>query len=53
MRDIFAIATLIVTGVIVADVLANPKGVAAAGSALNQTLATSFTAMLGKVPGSK
>jgi len=48
MRDFWAIATLVVTGVIIADVLANPKGVAAAGSALNQTLQTSFNAMLGK-----
>lgn len=50
MKDVFAIGTLIVIGVIIADVLTHPAGTQAAGSALNQTLKTSFTAMLGSVP---
>lgn len=50
MNQVFAIATLIVLGVIVADVLTHPAGVTAGGQALNSTLKTSFTAMLGSVP---
>lgn len=51
MNQFFAIATLIVGGVIVADVLSHPDGVTAGGTALNNTLVTSFTAMLGSIPG--
>ena len=50
MKDFWAIASLVVVGVIVADVLTHPSGVTAGGTALNKVLATSFTAMLGSVP---
>ena len=47
MARIAAIATLIVTGVIIADVLTHPGGVAAASSGVNQIAGTSFNALLG------
>ena len=47
MARIAAIATLIVTGVIIADVLTHPGGVAAASSGINQIAGTSFNALLG------
>lgn len=50
MNQILGVVTLIVGGVIVADVLTHPAGVTAGGTALNNTLKTSFTAMLGTVP---
>lgn len=49
-KDIAAIATLVVSGVIVADVLAHADAVKAAGGVLVSVLRTSFTAMLGTVP---
>lgn len=51
MNKFWAVGTIVVVGVIVADVLTHPQGTQAAGAALNQTLATSFAAMLGNVPG--
>lgn len=50
MKDILAIGSLIVMGVIAADVLTHPAGTQAAGGALNSILKTSFSAMLGSVP---
>jgi hypothetical protein len=47
MGRIFALATLIVTGVIVADILTHPGGVAAASSGINTLANSSFTALLG------
>ena len=44
------IVTLIVIGVIVADVLIHPQGVKAAGAAINSTLKNTYSAMLGKAP---
>jgi len=49
-KDFAAIATLVVSGVIVADVLAHGDAVKAAGGVLVSVLRTSFTAMLGTVP---
>lgn len=49
-KDLAAIGTLVVMGVIVADVLAHPDGVKAGGNVLTNVLGTSFTAMLGSVP---
>lgn len=50
MNQVFAIATLIVVGVIVADVLTHPAGVQAGGNALIGVLKPSFSAMLGSAP---
>lgn len=47
MGRIFAIATLIVTGVIIADILTHPRGVEAASNGFNQLAASSFNALLG------
>lgn len=49
-EKIFAFLTLIAGGVIIADLVGHADGVKAAGSALNNILVTSFTAMLGSVP---
>lgn len=40
--------TLALIGVIIADVLANPKGVAAFGTQANNVLKSTYRAMLGK-----
>jgi hypothetical protein len=53
MKEIFAIGTLVVIGVIVADVLTHPKGVAAGGTVLNGILTTSFASILGSIPNGK
>jgi hypothetical protein len=50
MRGIFGIATLILSGIIVATLVTNPAGVQAGGTALNNVLATSYAAMLGYNP---
>lgn len=47
MGRIFALATLIITGVIVADILTHPTGVAAASSGINSLASSSFSALLG------
>lgn len=47
MRGFWAMGTLVLVGIIVADLLIHPQGVTAAGNATNQILATSFGAMLG------
>lgn len=45
-----AFATLALVGVIIADVLIHPQGVKAFGSAVNTTLKSTYSAMLGKAP---
>lgn len=47
MGRVFAIATLVITGVIIADILTHPSGVAAASSGFNQLASSSFSALLG------
>jgi len=48
MRGFWGIATLALSGVIIADLLANPQGVKAAGDSLDNILRTTFGAMLGR-----
>ena len=50
MKELFAIGTLVVLGVIAADVLTHPTGVTAGGKVLNNILTTSFASILGTVP---
>lgn len=50
MNNVFALATLVVLGIIAADVLTHPQGVNAAGTQLNRLTKSSFTALLGNVP---
>jgi len=50
MRGTIGIVTLILAGVITANLAVNYKGVVAGLGALNQILATSYTAMLGQAP---
>lgn len=50
---IIGLAGLIVVGVIVADLIANPKGTTAAGNAINQLATTSVSGLLGTVPGNR
>ena len=47
MGRVFAIATLVITGVIIADILTHPTGVNAASSGFNTLANSSFTALLG------
>lgn len=47
MGRVFAIATLVITGVIIADILTHPSGVAAASTGINQLATSSFNALLG------
>lgn len=47
MGRLAAIATLIVTGVIIADILTHPSGVQAASSGINTLASSSFNALLG------
>lgn len=48
MKGFWSIATLAFAGVILADILANPQGVNAGGTQLNNILGTTFGAMLGR-----
>jgi hypothetical protein len=50
MGRVFAIATLVITGVIIADILQNPDGVRAASQGFNTLASSSFSALLGKAP---
>jgi hypothetical protein len=50
MRGVLGIATLVVGGVIVANLTTNWKGVVAGGQVLNNILATSYAGMLGYNP---
>lgn len=47
MRGFYSLATLVLVGVILADMFIHPDGVTAAGNATNQILGTSYGAMLG------
>lgn len=48
MGRIFSIATLVVTGVIIADILTHPDGVRAASEGFNTLASSSFNALLGQ-----
>lgn len=50
MKGFWGIATLALTGIIIADLMANPDGVRQAGQSLDAILRTTFSAMLG-APG--
>lgn len=50
MQDVFAIATLVVFGIMAADVLTHPAGVNAAGAQLNSLTKTAVSGLLGSVP---
>ena len=50
MKDLFAIATLVVLGIMAADVLTHPAGVNAAGTQLNALVKSASSALLGSVP---
>lgn len=47
MRGFWGALTLILSGIIVADLVANPDGVKAGGSALHNLIVPTFSAMLG------
>jgi hypothetical protein len=47
MGRLFSIATLIITGVIIADILTHPGGVRAASEGINTLASSSFSALLG------
>lgn len=47
MTQFWGAVTLVLTGVILADILTHPAGVMQAGNSLNQNLQTTFGAMLG------
>lgn len=47
MGRIFSIASLVIVGVIIADILTHPKGVTAASAGVNQLAQSSFSALLG------
>jgi len=48
MEQFWGAVTLVLVGIIVADLMTHPQGVQTAGSALNSNLQTTFGAMLGK-----
>lgn len=48
MRGFWGAVTLVLGGIIVADLVANPEGVKQGGAALDQILKTTFGAMLGR-----
>jgi len=50
---LIGLAGLIVVGVIIADLIANPNGTTAAGNAINNLASTSVSGLLGTVPGQK
>jgi hypothetical protein len=45
---LLAIATMVVTGVIIADALIHPKGVAAFGNATRGVITPTYAALLGR-----
>lgn len=50
MHQVFALATLVVMGVIVADLVTHPAGVQAGGGALVGIAKPAFSALLGQAP---
>lgn len=44
----FSLAALIVTGIVIADIIANPTGTQAAGNAIGGIWKTSSNALLGR-----
>lgn len=48
MGRVFSLASLVIVGVIIADILANPEGVTAASAGFNQLASSSFNALLGQ-----
>ena len=50
MRPIFGIATLVVIGIIIADLVAHPDALTAGGRALNGLIVPSFQGLLGSAP---
>jgi len=50
MSGIISIATLIVGGVIIADILTHPAGTAAASSGISNLWSTSIGGLLGSAP---
>ena len=50
MRAIFGLATLVVIGVIVADLVTHPTALKVGGNALNQLSVTALTSILGNAP---
>jgi hypothetical protein len=51
--SLIGLAGLIVVGVIIADLIANPNGTKAAGNAINNLATTSVSGLLGTVPGQR
>jgi hypothetical protein len=51
MRGIFALATLAVIGIIIADLAAHPAALKAGGQALNSLLVPTYQGLLGQAPG--
>lgn len=47
----FAIAGLVVTGIVIADILSHPSGTSAATNGLANILSPTYSALLGTVPG--
>jgi len=44
------IASLVIVGVIIADILIHPRGAAVAGNVANTGLRSTYSALLGRVP---
>lgn len=47
MGRLFSLASLVIVGVIIADILTHPAGVTAASTGINQLASSSFNALLG------
>lgn len=50
---LIGLAGLVVVGIIIADLIANPHGTTAAGNAINNLASTSVSGLLGTVPGQR
>lgn len=48
MSGFLSLASLVVVGIIVADIIANPKGTAAASGGINSLVKTGTNGLLGK-----
>ena len=49
--SIFALLTAVVTGIIIADIIANPNGTQAAGNAIATVSGYGISGLLGTAPG--